>query len=160
MEGFRCLVCRAVREPPLRVGWREGDGAATSHTYYNLTPAIEYDFSVSTRASDGRLSRAVSVIVETDYDIFCEWFERFACSVETPLASFGDGVCIVGRRIEARTYLTGTPGDAPSCEWGRVVRIRGHRSGDRGDRRFLGAQGRGDRRNRSRLRHVRMWHVD
>ena len=97
-----------------------GDGAATSHTYYNLTPAIEYDFSVSTRAIDGRLSRAVSVVVETDCDIFSEWCERFACSVETPLASFGDGVCIVGRRIEAGTYLTGTPGDAPSCEWGRL----------------------------------------
>ena len=160
MEASVIWLVGAVGEPPLRVGWMEGDGAATSHTYYNLTPAIEYDFSVSSRAIDGRLSRAVSVIVETGCDIFSEWCERFACSVETPLASFGDGVCFVGRRIEAGTYLTGTPGDAPSCEWGRVSEFVGTEAATAETGRFLGAQGRGDRRNRSRLRHVRMWHVD
>ena len=88
---------------------------STSQTYRGLLPGATYRFSVKTEASDGRLSPALSVVVQTTC-FYC----RDDGAASDPVSSFGDGIHFIGSDIVAGLYNIGTPENVDECEWGRI----------------------------------------
>ena len=93
---------------------------STSQTYRGLLPGNTYRFSVKTKTSDGRLSPALSVIVQTTC-FYC----RSDGETPQPVSSFGDGIHFIGTDIVAGLYNIGTPENIDECEWGRIGSFEG-----------------------------------
>ena len=97
----------------------------TRNSYFasGLQRGTPYRFSVKTKASDGRLSSARSVSIETECSL-----PGTSCSIaarDPLLTSFGDGIYSVRGDIAPGTYAVGTESDAATCEWERISSLDG-----------------------------------